>query len=73
MKRLLSSLVSRAVNSPRPTARPASHVRLGMDLLEGRSMPSYFMPFVQVATQYTGNSGGIPDAIVGAIAPQGHV
>jgi hypothetical protein len=49
MKRLLSKPVGCAVKSPRRTARPVSCIRLGMDLLNGRSMPSYFLPFVQAA------------------------
>ena len=76
MKRMLSRLVSRAVNSPHPTARPVSRVRLGMDLLEGRSMPSYFLPYIHAAAiHYHGsdlNDDGFGDILAGAEA-NGHV
>ena len=71
MKRLLSRLVGRAVKSPRHTVRPVSRVRLRMDLLEGREIPSYFLPYIQAAIPNydagypTTNRDAIPDAIVG--------
>ena len=76
MKRFLSQVVAGlSGTNPRSLTRPNHRVGLRFDVLEGRSLPSFFLASIPASVQFHEAHESADDVIVGsgAGAPGGHV